>query len=163
VLRRVSAGWAFALAGFWWVLAGPDPGAWWVGSLAVAFGVFLHTALGGRQPGRLRLTALPAFVPWFLVQAVQGGFDVARRSMAPSLPLAPGFLRYRIRLPEGPARVFFVNCISLLPGTFSAELDGDALRVHVLADMETGPSRLSDLEGQVARLFAVDRAGLRDG
>jgi len=164
VLRRISAGWALALAGFWWVLAGPDLGAWWVGILAVGFGVFLHTALGGRQPGRLRLSAIPAFVPWFLLEAVRGGFDVARRSMAPSLPLAPGFLRYRIGLPDGPARVFFVNCISLLPGTFSADLEGDALRVHVLADAESGPARLAALERRVGRLFGVDpdAPGTRD-
>jgi multicomponent Na+:H+ antiporter subunit E len=156
VLRRISAGWALALAGFWWVLAGPAPGAWWVGIVAVGSGVFLHTALGGRQPGRLRFPAIPAFVSWFLLEAVRGGVDVARRSMAPSLPLAPGFLRYRIRLPDGPARVFFVNCISLLPGTFSADLEGDALRVHVLADAASGPSRLEALERKVGRLFGVD-------
>jgi multicomponent Na+:H+ antiporter subunit E len=159
VLRRISAGWALALAGFWWVLAGPTAGAWWVGILAVGAGVLLHTALGGRQPGRLRLTAIPAFVPWFIWEAVRGGFDVARRSMAPSLPLAPGFLRYRIRLRDGPARVFFVNCISLLPGTFSADLEGDVLRVHVLAEAESGPSRLAALERRVGRLFGVDPDG----
>ncbi|CAN5808443.1 hypothetical protein BH23GEM11_BH23GEM11_01990 [soil metagenome] len=156
MLRRISAGWALALAGFWWILVGPSPESWWVGILAVGLGVFLHSALGGRQPGRLRLLAIPAFVPWFVLQGVRGGFDVARRSMSPSLPLAPGFLRYRMRLPAGPSRVFFVNCISLLPGTFSAELDDDMLRVHVLADGDVVPSRLAVLEGQVGRLFGLD-------
>ncbi len=140
---------------FWWILAGPGVEGWWAGLLAVGVGVFLHGALGGADPTRIRLQGLPTFVPWFLAQSVRGGADVARRALAPGLPLEPGFLRYGARLPEGPARVFFVNCISLLPGTFSADLEGDVVRVHLLAEPELGPARLAALERRVARLFGV--------
>ncbi len=95
-------------------------------------------------------------MPWFLVQAVRGGIDVAGRALRPSLPLEPDFLSYAVRLPEGSARVFFLNCISLLPGTFSAEFDGERIRVHLLAEPEKGPERLDALEARVARLFGAE-------
>jgi multicomponent Na+:H+ antiporter subunit E len=144
-----------ALAIFWWILSGPGLDGWWAGLIAVTMGMALHHVLGGSGPRVFRLARLPAFAPWFLLQSIRGGIDVARRAFAPSLPLEPGFLRYPSRLPEGPARVFFVNCISLLPGTFSADLEDDVVRVHLLAELDRGPSRLAALETRVARLFNV--------
>ncbi len=132
--------------------------------VAVIGGVGVHAGLGGRQPGRIRVRGAVRFIPWFLVQSVRGGVDVARRALSPSLPLAPGFVTYPVRLGAGPARTFFVNCISLLPGTFSAELreEGAAIRVHVLAEADAVPARLREVEGQVARLFGETLGGRND-
>lgn len=154
-MRRLSPVWALTCALVWWVLAAPRTDAWVAGAIAVVLGVAIHTALGGRRDTGIRPVALPAFVPFFLWQSVRGGLDVARRAFTPSLPLAPGFIDYRVGLPEGPARVFFVNCISLLPGTFSADLQGRMLRVHLLADDGSGQERLVDLEARVGRLFGA--------
>jgi multicomponent Na+:H+ antiporter subunit E len=154
-VRRLSPVWALTCALVWWILAAPRTDAWVAGVIAVALAVAIHTALGGRRDPGIRPLALPAFVPFFLWQSVRGGLDVARRAFAPSLPLAPGFIDYRVGLPEGPARVFFVNCISLLPGTFSADLQGRALRVHLLTDDGSGHERLVDLEARVGRLFGT--------
>jgi multicomponent Na+:H+ antiporter subunit E len=65
----------------------------------------------------------------------------------------PGFVRYPLRLENPSARVFFVNGISLLPGTLSADLRADVIHVHVLdlrSDTLTGLRRL---EHRVADLF----------
>jgi len=158
-VKRVSPIWVGILALVWWLLAAPRLDGWWAGVLAVALGTGLHLALGGRQTRGVRLRHLAAFIPWFLVQSARGGADVARRAMAPSLPLAPGFLSYPIRLPEGPARIFFVNCISLLPGTFSARLQGSELTVHHLAEPDAGHRRLADLEDRVGGLFGMELRG----
>lgn len=157
-MKRVSPIWVGILALVWWLLASPRLSGWWVGIVAVAVGTAFHVALGGRQRRGMRPGHLAVFVPWFLLQSVRGGADVARRALAPSLPLAPGFLHYRIRLPQGPARVFFVNCISLLPGTFSARLEDDDLTVHHLAEPEAGRRRLAELEGRVGGLFGMEVA-----
>jgi multicomponent Na+:H+ antiporter subunit E len=162
VPHRVSLGWLAVLAGVWWVLAFPRTDAWGAGGLAVLVGVLLHTALGGRAGGRLHVRGAVAFAPFFLAQSIRGGFDVARRALTPSLPLAPAFLEFRTRLPEGAPRVLFVNCISLLPGTFSAEVTGERVKVHLLAREDGAEERLARLEAKVAGLFGLsipERAG----
>jgi multicomponent Na+:H+ antiporter subunit E len=165
LLKRVSFGWALALAALWVLLTAPDLSGWWLGVVAAGLGVWAHTALGGRQPGRIRLRGAIPFIPWFLGQSARGGLDVARRALSPSLPLEPGFVTYRTRLPPGPARTFLVNCISLLPGTFTAELEeeGARLRVHVLAEPEQVPDQLRKVEAQVARLFGMTEALSAEG
>ncbi len=158
-MRRISLAWVILLALVWAVLAAPRFDAWGAGLLAVVCAAALHTGLGGRRGGLISPLGFAAFVPFFLDQSVRGGVDVARRAFTPSLPLEPGFLDYTLRLPEGPARVFFVNCISLLPGTFSADLAGGRVRVHLLAEPQEGPRRLARLEGRVAALFGVPLGG----
>lgn len=152
-LRRISFTWLLVFALVWWVLALPRTDGWVAGGLAVALGTLLHTGLGGRGGERIRFRGLLGFLPFFLVQSLRGGTDVARRALSPSLPLATGFLRYRIRIPEGPARVFFINCISLLPGTLSTQLQDRSLRIHLLAEDDRVAGRLSLLEEKVAALF----------
>jgi multicomponent Na+:H+ antiporter subunit E len=102
---------------------------------------------------------LLAFVPHFLALAFRSGLDVARRAMSPQRPLAPRLLAYRLALGPGPARIFFVNAISLLPGTLSARLSGSDLTVHVLARDATGEEELRDLEVRVRSLFRRTETG----
>jgi len=154
-LRRISLVWLLVFALVWIVLAAPRYDAWVAGGIAVLTGVVLHTGLGGRQGVRISLRGLMGFVPYFLNQSVRGGLDVAFRALHPTRPLDPAFTPYRTGLPEGPSRIFFVNCISLLPGTFSAQFHDRELRVHLLTDDAEGARKLETLERKVARLFAV--------
>lgn len=143
----------------WWALAAPGAAdAWIAGAFAVLAGVLLHTILDGGPPARIRWTKIGTFLPYYLNAVIRGGLDVSRRALAPALPIAPGLLPYRIRLEAGPARVFFVNAISLLPGTFSADLDGERLSVHFLADDGSGEARIRNLEERVAALFGLSLA-----
>ena len=48
-----------------------------------------------------------------------------------------------------------INTISLLPGTFSAELDQDLLKVHVLDSQKDFLSELKAVEQSVARMFGI--------
>lgn len=141
------------LAGAWWVLTEGEP-AWGIG-LPV---VFLAGAAAWyvRAPGRLRVSFAGAlrFVPYFVRQSLWGGLDVARRALDPRMPLDPALLVYRLRLPPGPARVFLADIVSLLPGTLSAELAGDRLRLHVL-DRAPAPAAVRTLEERVADLFGL--------
>jgi multicomponent Na+:H+ antiporter subunit E len=53
----------------------------------------------------------------------------------------------------GPARVFFANCLNLLPGTLTASWEDDVLQVHVLTEGPQVMAELRNLERQVALLF----------
>lgn len=145
-------------AAVWWVLTEGEP-AWGVGVPVVL--IASVAAWGLRFPGRVRLSLAGAFrfVPYFVWQSLRGGVDVARRALDPRLPLDPALLVYRLRLPPGPARVFLADIVSLLPGTLSAELAGDRLRLHVL-DRAPAPAAVRALEARVADLFGL-RLGRR--
>ena len=158
-MNRISAPRVVLLAGAWWALAAPGAAnAWLAGAFAVLAGALLHTFLNGGPPARIRWKEIATFLPYYLNAVIRGGLDVSRRALAPALPIAPGLLPYRIRLEAGPARVFFVNAISLLPGTFSADLDGERLSVHLLTDDGSVEARIRKLEERVAALFGLGLA-----
>lgn len=143
------------LAFLWAVLTDWRLDAWVFGAPAVLAGAALGLILP--QSPRLRLSwrGALAFALWFAVQSVRGAVDVAGRAFSPSMPLRPGFRTYPLVLPAGAPRVFFVNAISLLPGTLSAEIRGGNVVVHMLdtrADLE---AELAVLEARVAALFAL--------
>lgn len=147
---------ALILAALWVVLNEVDPGSWIVGAPSILLGAWLACLLPPstgwvRSPfGALR------FAPFFLGQSLLGGWDVALRALRPSLPIAPAFLSYRTRLPPGAARVLFFDAITLLPGTLSAELDGDHVLVHAVDAGAAPREGLEDLERRVARLFGPE-------
>lgn len=151
-MSRVSLRFVAVLVGAWWVTAGALDG-WAAGVVGVVLGALAHAGLGGERKEHPRPLRLLAFLPHFVALTLRGGLDVARRALSPSLPLAPRLLVYPVALSPGPARVFFVNLISLMPGTFSARLKGDELTVHVLAYDAHGEEKLHDLEKRVKDLF----------
>jgi multicomponent Na+:H+ antiporter subunit E len=99
------------------------------------------------------VAGLLGFVPFFLWESLRGGVDVAARVMGRRLRIAPGFVTFSTRLPAGGARIFFVNCISLLPGTLAADLRGNTVRVHCLDRGSDIVPELRRLERAVLRLF----------
>ncbi len=141
----------FAL--LWWILTQGDINSWLVGApvvlLAVLASWWLLPAISWSLPG------IAGFVPFFLWRSLYGGVDVARRALHPRLPISPLLFDYRWRLPPGLPRVFMANTVSLLPGTLSAELGKEYLRVHVLDQSGGFISELSVVEERVARLFGL--------
>lgn len=135
----------------WWVLAG---GAGWTfGVPVIALAVGASLALQPVRRVYLRPLGLLRFLAFFAWRSMQAGFDVARRAFAPGMPLAPAIVEHRLRLPPGPARVFLANTMSLLPGTLSAALAGDRLRLHVLDKRQPSEPGLRAAEAVVAALF----------
>lgn len=141
----------FALV--WWALSDGSPQSWWVGVPAVVLAAVTSVALMGPVP--LVWWQLLRFVPVFLWRSLQGGADVAWRALDPRLPIAPQMIDYPLRLPSGLPRVMLVNIMSLLPGTLSAELEGQVLKVHVLDGRRNVFPELAALERSVARISGV--------
>jgi multicomponent Na+:H+ antiporter subunit E len=140
----------------WWVLAEGEAKGWAVAAASVGGATLASLILLPPGSRRLRVAALARFVPFFLRESVRGGIDVARRALHPRLPLSPGFIEYRLRLPAGPARVLFATTISLLPGTVSAQLGETHLRVHLLDRSRPVQARLRELEERVASVFGIE-------
>lgn len=129
----------------------------------VALAVAAFHKLKPQVYARIHWQLLPEFFLWFMVQSALGGIDVARRTLRPRMVLQPGYLEYAIRLPAGTARTFFINCVSLLPGTLSVSGVGSSLVLHAL-DIDAGVIGQTELtEQRVARLFGIGLAGEIDG
>jgi multicomponent Na+:H+ antiporter subunit E len=155
-MLRTGLSWLAFLFILWLILADPRPGAWAVGLLAAGLGVVLRLRLHpDTEPGP-RLLGFATFLPYFLWQSVRGGWDVSRRALTPGLPLDPDLLSFPLSLPPGPSRVFMTNSLSLLPGTFGAELKDQTLTVHLLVSGAEAEARVEELEERVARLFGLE-------
>lgn len=151
---------AAALTLLWGVLA--NNAGWGFGAVAVALATVASLLLVPPKPIRWSPIGLGLFLAYFFKESLQGGVDVAWRALHPRLPLQPVWIDYRLRLPEVTARVLFVMTISLLPGTLSADWQGDTVTVHALTpEMGAGLARL---EARIAALFALPLAeDNRDG
>lgn len=141
-----SRGLLFSL--LWWTLTDGNVKSWWVGVPAVSFAVIASIAL--LPPVPLVWRELLKFTPFFLWRSLQGGADVAWRAFHPGMPIAPAVVDYPLRLPPGLPQVVLANIVSLLPGTLSAMLDGQALKVHVLDSRRDFMTELRVLEQRVA-------------
>jgi multicomponent Na+:H+ antiporter subunit E len=152
--RRPDALLSLMLAALlWWVLVGGELASWVVGVPVVAAAVWSAWRLHDGDAGHISLRGLLRFIPFFLWESIRGGVDVASRVLRPRMAIQPGFVIYTMGLRTPKARLLFVNCISLLPGTLAADISDDELRVHTL-DLEGDTGReLSRLERRVAAVY----------
>ena len=155
-----------ALSLIWGGLTGFRLDTLYFGAPAVLLGAGLVFLIPPAPGWRLSPRGALAFALWFAVQSFRGAVDVSVRAFSPDMPLRPGFRRYRPALPAGAPRVMFLNTITLLPGTLSAEVEEEsegqtgtgAVIVHML---DTGADLQADmraLEARIAALFALDPA-----
>ncbi len=157
----VTAG---AMAAIWAVLLGDQPGSWVLGAPAILGGVALAATVPAapRASGpRLRLSPRGSlrFAGWFARHSVRGASDVAWRACQPRLPIAPGFRTHVTALPAGAPRTLFANCITLLPGTLTADIDGATLTIHMLDRRQDLAADLGALEARVAAIWALPPGG----
>lgn len=135
----------------WWALTDGAAGSWWIGVPAVACATIVSVAL--IPPSDIVWREVIGFVPFFLWHSLKGGADVARRVFDPRMPIAPELIEYPLRLPPGLSQVAIINITSLLPGTLSAELEGQVLKVHVLDSRGDFLAALNALEQRVGRMW----------
>ena len=139
----------------WGVLTDFRPDALAFGLPAVIAGAALVFLMPPARGWRFSPRGAAVFVLWFAVQSVRAAVDVSMRALDPRMPLCPGFRRYAPALPAGAPRVLFLNTITLLPGTLSAEIAGDEVIVHMLDTGADLQAELGALEARIAALFAL--------
>ncbi len=143
----------------WYALAGSDALSWVIGVPAVLLATSLSLSLASSSRLNIRVAGLLHFIPFFLYQSFRGGIDVMHRALSFRQCLDPGLVAYTTLLPEGSARIFFVNTISLLPGTLSAELRGDQVTIHTLDQGLPVWANIQRLEYHVAALMGETGEG----
>jgi multicomponent Na+:H+ antiporter subunit E len=142
-----------ALALVWHALTDGSASSWAIGAPVVLAAAAASLALAPQPFPRLRLLPLLAFVPFFVVQSVRGGADVAWRALRPAMPLSPAFTTFSLTPMSPGERIAFALIVSLLPGTLSARLEADELRVHVLDEGLSNDRSLARLSARLAPVF----------
>lgn len=142
---------ALLLAVVWWALAGADGALFAAAFVALAVGISLMFA--PPRQGVLSLAGILRFVPFFLWASLRGGIDVARRAFDPRLRIAPALCDYRLRVTEERERVMVAAVLSLMPGSVSARLERDRVRLHVLDERLPIERTLREVETHVAAVF----------
>ena len=148
--------WAAMLALVWAGINPGDPKSWLIGLPVVMLGTLTALALHSPVPRRLSLSGAARFAVFFIHQSFRGGWDVAKRALAPAMPLNPAVLTYRARLRDEPAQVLLVNVISLLPGTVSAGLENGMITLHALDASSATLEETRILEERIAALFSLE-------
>ncbi|SCY65742.1 Na+/H+ antiporter subunit E [Paracoccus tibetensis] len=151
-LRRLTFP-AVILAVIWGVLADWRLESWLFGGPAVLLALWLLTLLPPARRWTMAPLAALRFAGWFAVQAVRGAVDVSLRAVSPRMPLNPGFRSWRTTLPEGTPRIMLANAVSLLPGTLSAEIEGQRLVIHLLDCHTDLAAEIGRLEARIAAVF----------
>ena len=118
---------------FWLILSGTKPADLVVGALTAIAATWASLRLLPAAQWSLSPVALARLVVRFPLQSITAGVDIAWRAFHRRLPLRPGFVVYRSRLPSGPARNAFATLTSLLPGTLPCGADDrGGLVIHCL-------------------------------
>lgn len=143
----------FYYATVWIILTGGNPYSWVLGIPAIVLATILNLLFTKSSPITISLSGTVRFIIFFLCQSFFSGFDVMLRALSPGLKINPGLILYATFLPAGPARIVFINTISLLPGTLSAELKNNIITVHTIDKDMPVWSNIQNLEARISVLF----------
>jgi multicomponent Na+:H+ antiporter subunit E len=119
--------------------------------------VFTRSPLKMYSPVRWfwALCYLPVFFYYMLI----ANLDVVYRVVHPLMPIKPGIVRVRTKLPRESARTALANSITLTPGTLTVDITDDGmLYVHCIyvrdTELEAATRRIvSRFEPLLARIF----------
>lgn len=136
----------------WYILSGAKPASWIVGVPAVLLSVGVTLFLSPRSYFALNPVGACIFIPYFIYLSIISGIDVMRRTLSADVRINPGILTYKTDL-TGVTRVMLANTISLLPGTLSADMHENEIRVHVLDVNTPVRENLQKLENRITRIF----------
>lgn len=90
------------------------------------------------------------FLAVFLGELVKANLDIAFRILSPSLPINPGIIKAKTTLKSKMARLILANSITLTPGTFTVDIIGDELFIHIVNIKD---ENLDELGNQIIRKF----------
>lgn len=122
--------------------------------LAATTAISMYTVPPGQWT--LRPLAVARFFPYFLITALRGGWDVARRVFLRTVPIDPGFIT--VENDQDPRKtLILVWIISLLPGTASSVITENTIIVHVLDKKLPVAQEIQELKDRINDIFVQDR------
>ena len=141
---------ALVYAALWLVLSNNQ--GWGFGLVSIVLAVLCALSAGVRvRPVAWRF--LPGFLAFFLSRMLIGGLDVARRTLGRKPDVEPGWVKHRVQDASPSAHMLLAAATGLLPGTLTARIDNNIMRVHTLDIRRDWQHDITQLEVHLARLF----------
>lgn len=137
----------------WFVLAGGvNLGDIWFVVLCITTTTVISIYTIPPRQWLIRPLAVARFFPYFVIAAIRGGWDVARRVFFRNVPTAPDFIT--INHTKDPRKtLILVWVISLLPGTASSLITEDNIVVHVLDKNLPVKEEIMELKSRINDMF----------
>ncbi len=109
-------------------------------------------------PGQWMLSPLGVirFLPYFLLTAIRGGWDVARRVFFRTIPIDPDFITIE-HDPDPRKTLVLAWVISLLPGTASTVITEKTIVVHVLDKNLPVTEEIQELQSRIDQIFVGEK------
>ena len=129
-----------------------------LGGLSTLLVVFLATRADlidrETQPILLKPSVL---LYWFWLgwEIIKSNIDVARRILAPGLPISPHVFTVRAFQKTDLGRVTFANSITLVPGTVTMDVDEDVFTVHALTQAAAADLKRGDMNRRVCSVEGI--------
>ncbi len=92
------------------------------------------------------------FFPYFLITALRGGWDVARRVFFRTVPIDPDFITIE-HDPDQQKTLILAWVISLLPGTASTVITEESIVVHVLDKKLPVTEEIQELQNRINEMI----------
>jgi multicomponent Na+:H+ antiporter subunit E len=140
-----AAGWLVLLGGqqlsdIWFVIL----------CLAATTAISIYSVPPGQW--NLRPLGVIRFFPYFLITALRGGWDVARRVFFRTVPIDPDFVTIKHDRDQRKTLIL-AWVISLLPGTASCLITEDSIVVHVLDKKLPVNEEIMELQSRINEMF----------
>jgi multicomponent Na+:H+ antiporter subunit E len=151
---------------FWLLLTGWQPSSWGVGGVFILMASSLSLYLTAKQQQTEQWLIHPtksiAFLYYFFVQSVRGGWDIAKLALIPKSSLSPGMITYHTDLETRSQMFTFMQVLSLLPGTVSSKHSGCEISIHVIDLNSFDKTELDQCQRQVIELLGSPDQLLRN-
>lgn len=109
------------------------------------------------HPIHLTLRGLFFYWPWLGWEIVKANWDVARRVLAPSMPISPTMVRVDASQKTDLGIVIYANSITLTPGTVSVDVGEGKILVHALTREGAEALKEGTMDRKVTRMMGEDR------
>jgi len=92
---------------------------------------------------------------WLAREIIKSNIDVARRVLAPGLPISPNVFTVRATQQSDLGRVTYANSITLVPGTVAMDVDEDVITVHALTQEAAADLKRGEMNRRVCHVVGV--------
>ena len=106
------------------------------------------------QPILLKPSILFYWV-WLGREIIKSNIDVARRILAPGMPISPNVFTVRAVQKTDLGRVTYANSITLVPGTVAMDVEEDVITVHALTQDAATNLKRGEMNRRVCNVEGV--------
>jgi multicomponent Na+:H+ antiporter subunit E len=154
LVHAVSLG--LTLFATWLLLSGVyEPFFFFLGALSCVITVYFANRMDvvDHESMPVHLTRrFPGYFLWLLKEIVKSNIDVTKCILARNMPIQPQVIRAKATQHDELGKVIYANSITLTPGTFTMDIDGDEFVVHALTDGTAGGVLGGDMDRRVTDL-----------